>query len=171
MPKIVIVIIVVFLAGMILPFIYGAHWAFYLYEVTYFFNPSQRWWSFYLPSLPYSKISVIIMLMVFVMNIKKYQNNNILNLPQLKWIILLWLSYVIVYFYAILPERHLGSLYEFTKLFIIHSIGDRWYGLWVIVGTLMGYYGLLDFGLASASQRFITKSFYSGKKQYYKSRL
>jgi O-antigen/teichoic acid export membrane protein len=42
--------------------------------------------------------------------------------------------------------------------FIIHSIGDRWYGLWAIVGAIMGYYGLLDFGLSTATQRYIAKS-------------
>lgn len=42
--------------------------------------------------------------------------------------------------------------------YLIHTLGDRWYGLWVIVGSLIGYYGLLDFGLSSANQRFIAKS-------------
>ncbi|HEX9812774.1 MAG TPA: hypothetical protein VGA88_11925, partial [Burkholderiales bacterium] len=39
--------------------------------------------------------------------------------------------------------------------FIIHSIGDRWYGMWTLVGTFMGYYGFLDLGLSIATQRFL----------------
>jgi O-antigen/teichoic acid export membrane protein len=39
--------------------------------------------------------------------------------------------------------------------FVIHAIGDRWYGMWTLVATFMGYYGYLDFGLSMATQRFI----------------
>jgi len=39
--------------------------------------------------------------------------------------------------------------------FVIHNLGDRWYGIWVLVGGFMGYYGLLDFGITSATNRFI----------------
>lgn len=39
--------------------------------------------------------------------------------------------------------------------FIIHSIGDRWYGMWTLVGTFMGYYGFLDLGLSIATQRYL----------------
>lgn len=39
--------------------------------------------------------------------------------------------------------------------FIIHAVGDRWYGMWTLVATFMGYYGYLDFGLSISTQRFI----------------
>jgi O-antigen/teichoic acid export membrane protein len=39
--------------------------------------------------------------------------------------------------------------------FVIHAVGDRWYGMWTLVATFMGYYGYLDFGLSVATQRFI----------------
>ncbi len=39
--------------------------------------------------------------------------------------------------------------------FVIHAVGDRWYGMWTLVATFMGYYGYLDFGLSMATQRFI----------------
>jgi len=41
--------------------------------------------------------------------------------------------------------------------FLVHTLGDTQYGLWVLVGTLTGYYGFLDFGLAAATQRYIAK--------------
>ena len=34
--------------------------------------------------------------------------------------------------------------------FIVHTLGDRMYGLWALVATLLGYYGVLDFGLTPA---------------------
>lgn len=39
--------------------------------------------------------------------------------------------------------------------FMIHKLGDTWYGLWTIAISLIGYYHLLDLGLASAVTRFI----------------
>jgi O-antigen/teichoic acid export membrane protein len=39
--------------------------------------------------------------------------------------------------------------------FIIHTLGDRMYGFWVLVGTFIGYYGLLDFGMSIAVGRHI----------------
>ena len=42
--------------------------------------------------------------------------------------------------------------------FVIHALGDRWYGFWVFVGTVVGYYGFLDLGLTSAVQRFISQA-------------
>lgn len=41
---------------------------------------------------------------------------------------------------------------------IVHSLGDRAYGLWIIVGTFLGYYGLLDLGLSSAVNRYLSRA-------------
>jgi O-antigen/teichoic acid export membrane protein len=46
----------------------------------------------------------------------------------------------------------------FLMPFVIHSVGDRWYGMWTLVGTLMGYYGYLDLGLSVSVQRFIARA-------------
>jgi O-antigen/teichoic acid export membrane protein len=43
--------------------------------------------------------------------------------------------------------------------FLVHSLGDRWYGFWSLVGTFIGYYGFLDFGLTSAVSRFISRAY------------
>jgi len=39
--------------------------------------------------------------------------------------------------------------------FIVHHLGDRLYGFWSLVGTFVGYYGLLDLGLSSAVSQFV----------------
>ncbi|MAZ66048.1 MAG: hypothetical protein CMF25_02965 [Kangiellaceae bacterium] len=39
--------------------------------------------------------------------------------------------------------------------FLIKSLGDHWYGIWVVIGTIVSYYGVLDVGLSSATQRFL----------------
>jgi O-antigen/teichoic acid export membrane protein len=43
----------------------------------------------------------------------------------------------------------------FMMPFVVHSLGDRLYGFWALVGTFLGYYGLLDLGLTSAVSRHI----------------
>ncbi|MBF0217279.1 MAG: oligosaccharide flippase family protein [Candidatus Omnitrophica bacterium] len=42
--------------------------------------------------------------------------------------------------------------------FIIGSLGDSMYGIWIFVGSFLGYYGLMDFGLSSAMQRLLSRA-------------
>jgi O-antigen/teichoic acid export membrane protein len=42
--------------------------------------------------------------------------------------------------------------------FVIGSIGDRWYGLWILVAHLVGYYGFLELGISTANERFIARA-------------
>ena len=37
--------------------------------------------------------------------------------------------------------------------FVVHSLGDRNYGIWTLVATFVGYYGVLELGLAAAVTR------------------
>lgn len=48
--------------------------------------------------------------------------------------------------------------------YIIRALGDRMYGLWLFVGTFIGYYGLMDFGLTSAIQRYVAAAVGKGDK-------
>ncbi len=43
--------------------------------------------------------------------------------------------------------------------FLINHLGDSWYGTWILIGSVLGYFTLLDFGLFSAAERFVTLSF------------
>lgn len=38
----------------------------------------------------------------------------------------------------------------FLMPFIVHHVGDRYYGFWALATGFIGYYGLLAFGLTSA---------------------
>lgn len=42
--------------------------------------------------------------------------------------------------------------------FIISTLGDKQYGFWVLIGTFICYYGLLDFGIMLAVQRFVSRA-------------
>ncbi len=41
--------------------------------------------------------------------------------------------------------------------FMIHSLGDVDYGIWVLVGSICGFYGFLDFGISSSIIRYVSK--------------
>jgi O-antigen/teichoic acid export membrane protein len=39
--------------------------------------------------------------------------------------------------------------------FLVGILGDRWYGYWVLCGTIVGYYVAIDLGLTAAIHRFL----------------
>ena len=42
--------------------------------------------------------------------------------------------------------------------FVIRMLGDRMYGLWTLVATFVGYYGVLELGLNTAVTRYLARS-------------
>ena len=42
--------------------------------------------------------------------------------------------------------------------FLVHHLGDRNYGFWSLAGAILGYYGILDFGIVSAVQFYVAKA-------------
>src|SRR5512146_51661 len=46
----------------------------------------------------------------------------------------------------------------FMMPFVVHTLGDRMYGVWTLVATFIGYYGLLDLGFTSAVTRYLAGS-------------
>jgi len=46
----------------------------------------------------------------------------------------------------------------FMMPFLISHLGDRMYGLWLLLGSFFGFYGLFDFGLGSAVQRYLSRA-------------
>ena len=45
----------------------------------------------------------------------------------------------------------------FLSPFILHHLGDEAFGLWVLIFSLTGYYGLFDLGIRSSIVRFVAK--------------
>lgn len=46
----------------------------------------------------------------------------------------------------------------FIMPFMINSLGDHLYGIWVLVASTLSFYGFLDLGLSGATQRYISYS-------------
>jgi len=52
----------------------------------------------------------------------------------------------------------LGAVVNFFLApFVVHSLGDASYGIWVLLGSLVGYLGLLDLGVRSAVTRYVAR--------------
>src|SRR5216684_9007728 len=45
----------------------------------------------------------------------------------------------------------------FLSPFILHKLGDAAFGIWVLVFSLTGYYGIFDFGIRSSIVRYVSK--------------
>lgn len=52
----------------------------------------------------------------------------------------------------------------FLSPFILHHLGDEAFGLWVLVFSLTGYYGIFDFGIRSSLVRYVSKFQATGDK-------
>jgi O-antigen/teichoic acid export membrane protein len=44
-----------------------------------------------------------------------------------------------------------------TMPIMIHYLGNFYYGIWFLLNTIIGYYGLLDFGITNSLQRFTSR--------------
>jgi len=125
MVKFAILVALIYLSGIALAVFSGSHWAVYLYQIVYFLNPENRWWSSSLPSISYSYITVIVLFITFFLNRNKYTLNKLHELPQFKWLILLSIIYSLAYFYAVDQQAHKQALIEFIKMLVILSVAYK----------------------------------------------
>src|ERR1700745_2514979 len=44
----------------------------------------------------------------------------------------------------------------FLSPFILHRLGDTAYGIWVLIFSVTGYYGLFDLGIRSSVIRYVS---------------
>ncbi|MGA9685460.1 MAG: oligosaccharide flippase family protein [Candidatus Sulfotelmatobacter sp.] len=52
----------------------------------------------------------------------------------------------------------------FLSPFILHHLGDEAFGLWILIFSLTGYYGIFDFGIRSSLVRYVSKFEATGDK-------
>src|SRR5215471_9660986 len=52
----------------------------------------------------------------------------------------------------------------FLSPYILHRLGDEAFGLWILIFSLTGYYGLFDLGIRSSIIRYVAK--YSATEEY-----
>src|SRR5579871_5733277 len=53
----------------------------------------------------------------------------------------------------------------FLSPFILHHLGDEAFGIWVLIFSITGYYGLFDLGIRSSIVRYASKFAATGDKE------
>src|SRR5882672_12256379 len=53
----------------------------------------------------------------------------------------------------------------FLSPFILHRLGDAAFGIWVLIFSITGYYGLFDLGIRSSVVRYVSKAVATGNKE------
>jgi hypothetical protein len=114
-----------YFSGFILAFVVSPVWAFMLYQITYFMNPLERWWSYLVPNISYSFFTVALMGVVLIKNFPAHNQNRLLQAPQFKWIYLLATAYVVATTYASDPAWNQYAATNFVKLVITMSIAYK----------------------------------------------
>src|ERR1700751_1211719 len=51
----------------------------------------------------------------------------------------------------------------FLSPFIVHRLGDAAFGIWVLIFSITGYYGIFDLGIRSAIIRYVSKFHATGE--------
>src|SRR2546423_9745635 len=52
----------------------------------------------------------------------------------------------------------------FLSPYILHRLGDEAFGLWILIFSITGYYGLFDLGIRSSIIRYVAK--YAATEEY-----
>lgn len=125
MSKITIVFILAFAGCLLASLLVDGVWAFYIYQLVYFLNPDHRWWGNSLPAISYSFVTVVFMLTGLMLRLKQTSHVKYSDLPLSKWIVGLLIMYVFMYFFALLPDKHLQDSIDFAKLVVIIGIAYK----------------------------------------------
>lgn len=138
MSKFALLFVMVFVAGFVATFFYSSASAFLLYQIVYFLNPDNRWWSAQLPGISYSFVVSILMLVALALGYKQYSAvSPWRKQPIFKWMILILILYYIVGFYALRPDLHSQFAFNYLKLVIVVMVAYK----------LINTEKLLDFSL------------------------
>jgi len=120
MSKSALLFLLIFFGGLIAAVFYLPFVSFLVYQLVYFINPDDQWWSASIPGLRYSFTVVVIMMLTLAANYRSYTERAAWsNQPILKWLIAILIMYAIMLNFAIVPEYHKRILIDFTKLLVI----------------------------------------------------
>ena len=112
-----LVFLLIFALAIVLSFTTAGISTFVGYQIIYFMNPANRWWSKDIPNLPYSYITVLILLTILFINFKKFSiGSRWFDQIVIKLLLLLLAYYYLVYFVALRPAVHLQFTINFSTL-------------------------------------------------------
>ncbi len=124
MSKIALVFIATFLYGIYAAFSLGPAYGFYLYELVYFLNPTDRWWGGQIPNISYSFYIVLLIMVTFFLK-KDLETNTLKEMPEFKWFVLVLLCYGVVTFIAVNATQHNRFLEHLLKAYVVMYFAYR----------------------------------------------
>jgi hypothetical protein len=126
MSKFALLFITVYLGGIAATFFLSSAASFFLYQIVYFLNPDNRWWSSGIPGISYSFFAALLMLLSLAIGYRKYTVQAPWKLqPTFKWLLALLAIYYLVGFWAISPAVHDRFVFDLTKLMIITLVAYK----------------------------------------------
>jgi hypothetical protein len=120
MSKFALLFLMVFMGCTMATFFFSGAASFILYQLVYFMNPDDRWWSAAIPSISYSFASAVLMLAALAMRYRHYSELSPWSKqPVFKWMLALLVIFYVVGFYALRPEVHDRFAFSFLKMVVI----------------------------------------------------
>jgi hypothetical protein len=120
MSKFALLFITVYLGGIAATFFLSSAASFFLYQIVYFLNPDNRWWSSGIPGISYSFFAALLMLLSLAIGYRKCTDQAPWKQqPTFKWLFALLAVYYMVGFWAISPAVHDRFVFDLTKLVVI----------------------------------------------------
>lgn len=117
--------LLIFITGLIASALVNGAWGFYLYELVYFANPPARWWGASVPGLPYSFITVTVMMLCIGAKFGEYSRNSLIDLPLTKWFAGIVILFAATQSWAVAADLHWISLIDYCKLFITMALAYK----------------------------------------------
>lgn len=122
--KFTLIFLLVYIIGLLSAIVAGPVWGFYLYELVYFLNPTNRWWSGSIPQISYSFYVVLVMLGMYVLKYKQHQN-KLHEMPEAKWFALVIICYGTTILVAANPAMNYLFLGYLANTWIVVYIAYR----------------------------------------------
>lgn len=120
MSKLALIFLIVFFGCIVAALFYTGAAAFVLYQIVYFLNPDDRWWSANIPGLRYSFITSILMLFVLAFQYKKLsQASPWKEQPVFIYLVILVGLFYLAKLWSLAPDIHDKYTFIYLKLVII----------------------------------------------------
>lgn len=120
MSKFALLFMMTIMGCVVATFYYSSAAAFVLYEIVYFLNPDERWWSASIPGISYSFFASVLMLMMLAFRFRQLSERSLwMEVPAFRWFILLLLWHYVIYLWAQDQQLHWRFTFDYTKLIII----------------------------------------------------
>ena len=152
MSKFAVFFLLLYGGGLVAVLAYNGAAAFFLYQIVYMFNPENRWWSADIPSMRYSFITALMMLLALAYKYKELsQISPWTRQPVFGWMLAFLLLHFIAFFYALDPDAHSRFTDYFWRLVVVMLVAYKLLNtekllniaIWVYLlgAAYVGYYG------------------------------